>query len=120
MVELHKRLGELGSTKDWCPAVAGRTYASALVDMYELGNRIIDAAGDHWPQRLNISAAETGEITFALFGAGGRRAELWVGAAPGVMQYVAVHNAVYRDGELPIANYSQIAGWLRGEDSLPG
>lgn len=119
--ELYERFGEL-LDQDWHrrDAASNARVTRALDDMLKLGRRIAAHCDGRRPPALNISGAKTGEILFTLFGVNAREAELWVGANPGIIEYVlAEPHHEERDGEWPIDNYDAIANWLNGSDTLP-
>src|SRR6266850_3640295 len=102
--ELLDRVRGLAIDRAWykpgCHAVASAATISAL----QLGYEVVTQR-DFRPDRLNISAAQTGEILFTLFGQGGREAELWVGEISDTFTVVFGEEEL----RLPIAKYELVA-----------
>lgn len=117
--ELYTRLIEMAKMGDgWDGRGSKAPGVDVLFKAAELGVMIIGSTFPI-PNTLNLGASADGLALFALYGAGGREADLWVEDGGGEFHYVTSHGATESEGKMPIANYMRFAAWLSGKTKEP-
>ena len=113
--EVNRRCIEISYLEDgWDGRGSKRPSKAVILRAGELGLMIVGTTFPI-PKTVNLGACADGFVQFAIFGASGREADLWIEDDSGTFKFERSEGGKETSGSQLISNYMPMAAWLHGD-----